>query len=227
VRSLYFIPRIFAAVGFVLVLLASWFVTSERRFVRQAERATGTVTDLEYRRDSDGDGSYYPVVAFTTSRGEQVSFRSRTGRNPPAFERGESVGVLYQPADPSQARTATFFSLYGGSFVTSLLALIFGGVGFGWLFVERRARRIAEECRRFGQRIEAKVARIELRTNVSVNRRHPWRVVAEHEGREYFSPNIWEDPSGRVGESVTVFVDRHYPKRYVMDVELAPVTAPR
>jgi hypothetical protein len=220
-RALVIIPRVFALIGFVMLLVTSYTWSGERRFVREAARATGTVTDFDYSRDSDGGGSYHPIVAFTTEAGERVSFRSRAGRNPPAFAVGETVPVLYARANPQAARTATFFGLYGGSFVTGLLAVIFGAIGFTWLGIERRAKRIAEECRRFGQRIEAKVARIELRANITVNRRHPWRVVAEHEGRLYYSPNLWDDPTGRVGDTVTLFVDRYHPNRYVMEVDLA------
>ena len=219
-RALYFMPRVFALVAFVLLLIASYVISSERRFAAEAASTTGVVTDQDVSRDSDGDASYHPVITFTTAGGERVTFRSRAGRNPPAFDIGDTVGVRYPAANPEEARTATFFGLYGGSFVTGLLAIIFSAIGFTWLFIERRAKRIAEECRRFGQRVEARVARIEVRGNVTVNRRHPWRVVAEHEGREYFSPNLWEDPTGRVGESVTLFVDRYHPNRYVMEVEL-------
>lgn len=226
-RALYWIPRIFAGVGFVLLLSASMVITSERRFVKSAVRTTGTVTDLDFSRDSDGGGAYFPIVAFTTANGEQQTFRSRSGRNPAAYRVGDRVDVLYPAGDPAGARTAGFFSLFIGSFVLSLLAGIFSSIGFIWLWLERRARKIAEEVRQFGRRVEAKVVGIEHRTSFKVNNRSPYRVIAEHEGARFYSANIWENPEGKVGETVSVWVDRNNPKRYAMDLDPEALAATR
>jgi hypothetical protein len=229
-RSLYFLPRIFGAVGVLLALAASYVVSREQAFIRTAARANGTVVDLARERDSDGGSAYYPVIRFETVDGRAITFQSRAGSNPPSWEVGEPVDVLYRPDAPDDARTATFFSLHIGSLVFGLLALIFCLVGGIWLYVERRNARIAEELRRHGERITARVTQVELRTNIRVGNRHPWRIVAQWEDpsgtvRVFTSANIWFDPSPYVKDTVEVLVDRYQPQRYLVDLDFLPKSA--
>ncbi|QTD96091.1 DUF3592 domain-containing protein [Streptomyces cyanogenus] len=100
-------------------------------FLADAERAPGTVVDLEWRNDHShvshrkrgNDGPVaYPVVEFTAADGTRRTFRSSTGSNPPGYERGERVEVLYRADSPEDARINGFASLW-------LLPLIFGGIG--------------------------------------------------------------------------------------------------
>ena len=227
-RALRIIPRVFAAVGVLMLFIMSWVNTRERRFVAGAARASGTVVDLEYSRSSDGGGAYYPVIRFGTAAGETVTFRSRVGSSPPSHHVGETLEVLYDPAAPQGAHTAGFFALYLGSFITGLFALIFGGVGGIWIAVQRRAAAIAEAVRRTGRRIEAKVVEIERRTNIRVGSRHPYRIVAQWQDpatqavQVFRSANIWFDPTEYVGETVGVFVDPYEPRRHVVDLDFLP-----
>lgn len=100
-------------------------------FLVDAERARGTVVALEWRTDHSSSSrknrqsdkpSAYPVVEFTSADGTQRSFRSSTGSNPPSYEEGERVEVLYRADSPEDARINGFASLW-------LLPLIFGGIG--------------------------------------------------------------------------------------------------
>lgn len=229
-RTLWILPRVFATVGLVLALVAAWVATREQAFIRTAARATGTVVELGLDRDSDGSAAYYPIVRFVTASGDTVTFQSRTGSRPPSYEVGERVEVLYEAAAPQRARMSGFFSLHIGSFVTGLLALIFGAIGGIWLYVVRRSAAIAEELRRTGQRITAKVIEVELRRNIRVGNRHPFRIVAQWEDpsgavRVFHSANIWFDPTQYVQETVDVLVDRYDPKKYLVDTDFLPRTA--
>jgi hypothetical protein len=158
-----------------------------------------------------------------------VTFVSNVGSNPPSRRVGEAIEVLYDPADPMRAHTAGFFSLYIGSFVTGILALVFGGIGFGWLYLSRRARLRTEETRRTGRRVAAKVVAIERRTNIRVGARSPWRIVAQwDDGGEVHvahSANLWYDPTDHVGETIDVYVDRNNPRRAVVDTDALPPPA--
>jgi hypothetical protein len=222
------LPRLFGAIGLVLLAVATFVHARERRFIRSAARATGTVVDLSRGRGSEGGSVYYPVIAFRTAAGDSVTFVSNAGSNPPSREVGERVEVLYDPAQPRTAYTSGFFTLHIGSFVFTLLGVIFTAVGGIWLWVQRRAARLAEELRATGRRITAKVLEIELRRNIRVNNRHPWRIVAEWQESSSAEPvvfrsaNIWEDPTPHVGETVEVLVDRHDVKRYLVDLEFLP-----
>lgn len=49
-------------------------------------------------------------------------FTESTASNPPDYEVGDSVKILYRRDDPSRARVASASNLY-------LLAMVFGGLG--------------------------------------------------------------------------------------------------
>nr|WP_202121566.1 DUF3592 domain-containing protein [Streptomyces sp. BA2] len=115
---------LFTAIGLILAGVSI-------SFLADAKRAPGTVVTLEWRSDHGGssrktrgsDGPVaYPVVEFTSADGAPRTFRSSMGSNPPSYERGERVEVLYRADSPEDARINGFVSLW-------LLPLIFGGIG--------------------------------------------------------------------------------------------------
>ncbi|MER6015450.1 DUF3592 domain-containing protein [Streptomyces bluensis] len=101
-------------------------------FLVDAERARGTVVALEWRNDDHNGVSRktrgsdkpaaYPVVEFTSADGTPRKFQDSTGSNPPSYEVGEQVEVLYRADSPQDARIKGFASLW-------LLPLVFGGIG--------------------------------------------------------------------------------------------------
>ncbi|MGK5543184.1 DUF3592 domain-containing protein [Streptomyces sp. URMC 127] len=100
-------------------------------FLTDAERAPGTVVALDWQEDygggsrkarSDDPPAAHPVVEFTPAGGTPRKFRDSAGSNPPSYEVGEQVEVLYRPDSPGDARINGFASLW-------LLPLIFGGIG--------------------------------------------------------------------------------------------------
>ena len=65
---------------------------------------TGTVVSLEESDSSDGGCCVYsPVIEFI-SNGQTFSFEGENASYPPAYEVGEEVQVLYDPADPNTAQ---------------------------------------------------------------------------------------------------------------------------
>ena len=98
------------------------FVTTSR-FIGEAVAADGMVVGLEERWDSDdNDYTYYPQVEFQTEDHRTIAFTSDTGSRPAAFDVGEPVRVLFDPARPEAARIDSFFQLW-------LLPLVLGGMG--------------------------------------------------------------------------------------------------
>ena len=58
--------------------------------------APGEVIDMDMRSDSDGT-TYAPIVRYTTQDGTFITFTSSMSSNPPMYERGDQVDVLYDP----------------------------------------------------------------------------------------------------------------------------------
>ncbi|MCQ4207472.1 DUF3592 domain-containing protein [Streptomyces longispororuber] len=116
---------LFLVIGLVMAGRSISFLTS-------AERADGTVVALDwesgghsggYRKSRSNNGPVaHPVVEFTSADGTSRSFRESTGSNPPSYEVGERVEVLYRADSPEDAQVEGFVSQW-------LLPLIFGGIG--------------------------------------------------------------------------------------------------
>lgn len=71
----------------------------------------GMVVDVVSRVANTNSGNrtfYYPVVEFRTATGELIRFESTLGGNPPAFQTGEQVEVLYDPQAPQSALINTW-----------------------------------------------------------------------------------------------------------------------
>ena len=67
-----------------------------------------------------------------------IEFRSGNGSNPPLYEVGEKVPVLYLPGRPGAAVIDTFIELWLGPVIyTGLGLLLLGFHGFAWLRSKR------------------------------------------------------------------------------------------
>lgn len=125
---------IFGLVGGLLVLIGVFLYIRTRIFIGKAQEVKGTVIEMVYSRNSDGDGGFSPVYQFKTLDGQNIVIHDSLSSNPPRFQVGQEVKVLYDPGNPQKARLNKWMNLY---FVPVLLAgigLIFGGVVFALVF---------------------------------------------------------------------------------------------
>jgi hypothetical protein len=127
----------FVVVGAAAQGLALVLARRPLRLLRAGERARGRVTDNEEAIVTGGRGSprryFLPIIAFTTNRGEHVSFKSASGGGSP-LAKDTRVDLLYDPAKPKEAVLATFRHLWLFPLVTSLFGLPFLAAGiFGLL----------------------------------------------------------------------------------------------
>jgi hypothetical protein len=80
----------------------------ERRFREQALATVGTIVRVDTETSALRDGGHlifeYPVVRFRTQKGQTIEFRSPHGFTPCRSYVGESVPVLYNLAEPTDAR---------------------------------------------------------------------------------------------------------------------------
>jgi hypothetical protein len=73
-------------------------------------------------RDADTETVYAPVFTFRDANGMEHTIHSDAASNPPKYQVGDNVRILYSPHNPEAAKTDGFFSLWGVPFVTGLLA---------------------------------------------------------------------------------------------------------
>jgi hypothetical protein len=131
---------IFLLIGLGLLGGAAFLVVDTRNDIARADKADGTVVALIGERDSDGDTMYYPRVRFITRSGNPVEFTGSVGSSPAAFDVGEPVAVLYDPAEPEEARIDSFFQLWFAALVLGGIGLVFAAIGGGGALVALRAR---------------------------------------------------------------------------------------
>jgi hypothetical protein len=87
------------AVGSFAILVAMLEWRRERRLRAVGERTDGVVTSLRW-----SGTKAFPVFRFQTPDGHIVAVKGQFGSSPPMYRDGDPVRVLYDPADPQNAR---------------------------------------------------------------------------------------------------------------------------
>ncbi len=87
------------------------------RLSRVGQPAEGRVMDITLTESRNDDGDlerhYYSVVEFLTAQEEKIRFTDAVGYGRPAHTVGQTVSVLYDPADPHTARINSLWGLWG------------------------------------------------------------------------------------------------------------------
>ncbi|WLW54042.1 DUF3592 domain-containing protein [Streptomyces sp. YU58] len=137
------------AFGSLFLIIGLILTGKSISLLADAQRAKGTVVALEWRDDDSDRGvsrktsvpdkpSAYPVVEFTSADGTHRTFRSSTGSNPPSYDEGDQVEVLYRADSPEDAEINGFASLWLLPLIFGGLGLVIAGIGTGIAMVGRR-----------------------------------------------------------------------------------------
>jgi hypothetical protein len=119
-----------AIVSVGLMFLSARSYVGTRDFLDSAARADGRVVKMR-----NAGGVHYPVVSFSDSSGTVHILESATGTNPPAYQLGDSVIVLYSPSKPVDARIQGFGDLWFRTVLQSGIGLALGIVSvLLWIF---------------------------------------------------------------------------------------------
>ena len=230
-KTLNILKYVFTLIGAGMLVCAVMSYSSTVAFIERATEATGTVIDLERSRSSDST-TYYPVVVFEDIRGREIEFRSRSGSNPPSFNRGERVSVFYEPSAPESARINSFFSLWGLPMILGGMGLVFGAIGGGMLLFGWKKSRSQAYLKDHGTEVLATFSSVEQNSSLTVNGRNPFRIVCQWQHPQtgklhvFRSDNLWFDPSNHIHqETVPVLVDEANLKRYWVDTSFLPKLA--
>jgi hypothetical protein len=178
--------------------------------------ATGTVVKLLENRD-DGSTTTTPVVEFETKKGELITYQFSYSTNINPAKMGDKLTVLYDPLDPK--RHSTEKEKNGMTWVSIILMLTHGGVGFGGMIWLYRKRKFMEWISTNGQMIQA--AFYDLKKNaeddtVTAKWTDP-NTQIQYSFYETIS-NLDLSESDFVGKQISVIIDPKNPKRYIMDL---------
>lgn len=106
-------------------------------FETQGLRAEGKVLSLKEEYSSSGTHNrgytYYPIVSYRTQDGRAVTFRDNIGSNPPSYDVGETVTVLYLEGELSKK------SMIDRGWINWIFPGVFGlaAAGLFWLLLYR------------------------------------------------------------------------------------------
>jgi hypothetical protein len=224
--------------GLIAFSIAASLVLSQRAFEARALQAEGQVIELALRASESGDGtretSYFPVVAFETAAGQPIKFEASDGSDPPAYEVGQRVGVLYDPNAPQKAQLKSLASAWMGPDILGGFGVLFVGIGvplfLAGIMSRRKWKRRLQLIGR-GQPVVTAFREAVLDQSYSVNDRNPYRVVTEWtnpltaQSVTFRSEYVWRDPTELLrNRSLLVIVDPNNFGEYLMDLSSLPDT---
>ena len=91
---------VLAPVGVLLLLWAGYLWLDTRAWLAQSVEALGSVIELVRVTDREtGAVSFAPRVRFSTADGRTVEFQSTYRSNPPTYNAGQSMTLLYDPME--------------------------------------------------------------------------------------------------------------------------------
>ena len=127
---------VFSLVGGLLALIGVFLFIRTRIFIGKAQAVKGTVIQMVYSRgsSSSGGGGYAPVYQFKTLDGQTIVIQDSLSSNPPRFQVGQEIDVLYESGNPQKARINKWMNLYFVPVLLGGMGLIFGGVGMAIVF---------------------------------------------------------------------------------------------
>ena len=125
-----------------IVLGLGLLLASNLNRVLTHETAPGVIVDLVFTTDSDGDAAHTPVYQYTVD-GSTYLYEgaiSYSGAVVPSI--GDRVTMLYDPANPADARVRNVFLLIWLPIILMLLPILIVA-GISWSI--RRRRRMADQ----------------------------------------------------------------------------------
>lgn len=123
-----FVLSIFLLCGLVGLVYGLVQVAQVAQFVTSARTAEATVVANQRERWPNDNGTlsdtFYPVVTFTTSAGDSITTTYRMGHNPPAYQPGTRLAILYLENNPKEVKVNSFWALWGFSLPFVLVSLV-------------------------------------------------------------------------------------------------------
>ena len=132
---------VFVVVGGMIAVGGLIWAIDTAAFVKRAVKASGTVIEIERGSSWRRGSTFHPVFTFADASGATHTHRSSIGAPGNFFEPGAMVTVLYDAADPDDAKIDSYQQIWLGPWVLGGFGILFGGFGAVFNFlVTRRAK---------------------------------------------------------------------------------------
>lgn len=217
--------------GLVMLYFSYASYNSTQQFLKVALRTAGTVVEMREVYDSDdGDYTYRPIINYTDRRGEAHTYTSATSSNPPAYEVGDRVEILYNPQKSDEVYINSWGDLYIGALILGIIGGIDVLVCALILYFGYRRREKIKWLKESGKLVIAKVNEVTVNRHIKVNGRFPYIITAQWQDSAtqsihlFTSDNIWFDPTPYVKEEIEVWIDPNDAKSYYVKTDFLPKT---
>jgi len=215
---------ILALIGAGMLFGSVYFSIKTYDFLENSILVNGKVIDMVKSKSS-----FAPVFSFKTLKNNLYELKSRTYSDPPAYYIGENVEVLYLSSDPHTAKINGLFSLWGVEIILGIIGAVFVLIPTGMILFEIFQDRKKLKLINQGKRVKSTYEGVELNESLSVNGRHPYRIVSKWLDSEsnqlhvFRSENLWFNPTDYIHESeITVYIDKLKPESYFVDISFLP-----
>jgi hypothetical protein len=230
----------FTLMGLICMGVGAGWLIHTIRFLDRAQHANGVVVENVERRvmETDNDNKqheetyYYPRIRFKTARGQSVEILSSTGSNPPSYQPGAQVEVLYEPADPANASLRDW-SLWFGPGMFLGLGGIAAAVGMGFGIAQIRKKKKESWLHGHGTQILADFSSVERGSTMEEGGPRPWYIVCQwldpkaNRIHVFKSDGLIFDPTSYIvtGRQIPVTIDPRDAKQYSVDLSFLPGVA--
>lgn len=222
----YWVSRIFAAIGVLLLAVALFLAIKTIRFVSSSELTTGVVVDIVSISSGTIDRDYTPVVRYVPRRGDTLTYQP-TWSSSFMYPIGQRVPVYFNPNRPEEAEIKSFTAQWFGTMISFLLGAVYGGIGGGMLLHAERKRRLMKWLKQPGNAecVKASIISVRKNTSYSENNIHPfhitcqWTQSATKRTFLFKSENMWFDPTPYLtSEMIDVLINPQNPRQYWVDI---------
>ncbi len=214
----------FGVIGIPCCIFAGFLAKDSTNLVQHGIRSQGTVIEMVRVIGRKGS-TYKPVVRFTTPEGENVTVQSFSSSNPPRYEPGDGVTIIYPPGHPEKANIDSFLDLWMPTILVSLI-----GVGFFIIAIVTtirfiKKRQLQDWLKQHGRRIITEYTGVDINRRIRVNGHNPfqirsrWKDPATNTEYTFESEDFWDNPTDALQNTKTieVLIDPVDPTRYSMD----------
>ena len=199
------------------------------KFLDRSTVAEGVVSKLEPSSSSKNGRTYYPVVTYRDSKGQDQSFTSHIGSSPASYEVGEPVQVRYEPGKPYTAMIVGFLEMWGLIALAAGIGVLFLVISVGILYAAIRLNRLRADLPKTGRMIAlpGRTETLQSKSKTEFFIRSQWHNPENGKIYLFDSEKFFFDPTPFLSNRlVEVWIDPQNPKkRYYLDASFLPVEA--
>ena len=111
--------------------IGAWLLyQSAAEFVARGVEVEGRVIDLvEVIDREDRSRTYKPEYTFTDADGNEWTDVASVSTNPPSYDVGDKIAIVYDPDQPRDSRVNSFGALWLGPIILGVFSVVFLGAG--------------------------------------------------------------------------------------------------